>query len=57
MFFNLENLKSTITCFKEVNIDERIDLSHSFLPIDTCVRINGKPAPLIQWGYSVIDKL
>ena len=37
------HLKSTIQCFKDVKIDRWPDLSYSFLPIDCCVRINGKP--------------
>ena len=40
--------KSTIKCFKEVNIDKWPDLSYSFLPIDYCVRINGKPNRLFS---------
>ena len=36
------HLKSTIKCFREVKIDKWPDLSYSFLPIDCCVRINGK---------------
>ena len=37
------HLKSTIRCFKEVKIDKWPDLSYSFIPIDCCVKINGKP--------------
>ena len=42
------HLKSTIKCFKEVKIDELPDLSYSFLPINCCVRINGKPYGLFS---------
>ena len=42
------HLKSTIKCFKEVKIDKWPDLSYSFLPIDWCVRINGKPDHLFS---------
>ena len=47
------HLKSTIKCFKEMEIDKWPDLSYSFLPMDCCVSINGKHAPFIQWWYSV----
>ena len=42
------DLKSTIKYFKEVKIDKWPDLSYSFLPIDCCVRMNGKPDQLFS---------
>ena len=42
------HLESTIKCFKEVKIDKYPDSSYSFLPIDYCVRINGKPDRLFS---------
>ena len=42
------HLKSTIKCFKQVKIDKWPDLSYSFLPIDCCVRISGKPDHLFS---------
>ena len=45
------HLKSIFKCFKEVKIDKWLDLSYSeFLPIDCCVRINGKPDRLFSGG-------
>ena len=42
-------LKSTIImCFKEVKIYKWPDLSYSFLSIDCCVSINGKPDHLFS---------
>ena len=42
------HFKSTIKCFKEVKIDKWPNLSYSFLPIDCCVRIYGKPDRLFS---------
>ena len=42
------HLKSTIKSCKEVKIDKWPDLSRSFLPIDCCDRINGKPDSLFR---------
>ena len=42
------HLKSTINCFKDVKINKWPDLSYSFLPIDFCVLINGKPDRLFS---------
>ena len=45
--------------FKEVKIYKLPDLSYSFLPIDCCVRINGKPDGLFSGDMqsTVIDIL
>ena len=44
--------QNTTKCYKEVKIDKISDkwpdLSYSFLPIDCCVRINGKPDRLFS---------
>ena len=50
------HLKGTIKCFKEVKIDKWPDLSHSFLAIDCCVRINGKPVySMVIFSHRYID--
>ena len=42
------HLKSTIKYVKEVKIDKWPDLFYSFLLVDCCVRINGKPDRLFS---------
>ena len=42
------HLKNTSKCFKEVKIDKWPNLAYSFLPIDCCVRIDGKPVRLFS---------
>ena len=42
---------------KEETIVKWPNLYYSFLPMDCCVRINGRPDCFIQWWYSVINIL
>ena len=50
------HLKGTIKCFKEVKIDKWLDLSDLFLPIDCCVRTNGKPDHLFNGDISLSEE-